>query len=90
MLHAEKIAVATAVQSILETYFVGLANHFNHVSSNLVFTGGVAFNTKLQIKLANMFSHLYVPRYPGDAGSALGAVLQHTHKHTDLPYGLFV
>ncbi|NBX51085.1 hypothetical protein EBT25_14440 [bacterium] len=85
----EKVKIASATQQVLENYMSGLAKHFRHISSNLVFTGGVAYNSQLHRLIATGYNGFYVPSHPGDTGSSLGAILQHTHQHIKLNGKLF-
>ena len=69
---------ATA-QAVLGEYFKGLLSGLSIGSGdNVVFAGGVAYNTDLVDSIRPLVRQLYVPKYPGDAGSALGAVMQFT------------
>lgn len=82
--------IAASAQHVLEQYFVDLVRHFTGgKKENIVFTGGVAYNSFVvdRIQGVNRRSSIYVPSHPGDAGSALGAILQHTHQHTELKNG---
>jgi len=80
--------IAATVQDQIEKYFIKLLKHYSkNRYVNLVFTGGVAYNTKLCDMLKQNVTSLYVPSHPGDAGSALGAILQHTHQHVVLNNG---
>ena len=86
----EKKWIAASAQHVLEQYFVDLVRHFTRGrKENIVFTGGVAYNSFVveRIQGVNRRSTVYVPSHPGDAGSALGAILQHTHQHTELKDG---
>ena len=86
----EKKWIAASAQRVLEQYFVDLVRHFTQGrKENIVFTGGVAYNSFVidRIRIVNRRSKVYVPSHPGDAGSALGAILQHTHQHIELKDG---
>ena len=86
----EKKWIAATAQHVLEQYFVDLVRRFTQGrKTNIVFTGGVAYNSFVvdRIQGVNRQSTIYVPSHPGDAGSALGAILQHTHKHVELKDG---
>jgi carbamoyltransferase len=72
-------SLACSVQSVIEEYLLRL---FTWVAAtiparNLVYTGGVALNCVFNGKLAEkgLFDSVWIPPNPGDAGSALGAVL---------------
>lgn len=77
--------IAATAQKILQDYLMEMYWHFSNYSTNLVFTGGVAYNTNVVKMLKAICPKLYVPTHPGDAGSAYGAILQHTHQHITLP-----
>lgn len=84
--------IASTAQRVLETYMTVLVEKFMDERShtNIVFTGGVAYNKLLCDKISQIFRNcvLYVPSHPGDAGSAYGAILQHTHRHITLHNGV--
>lgn len=82
--------IAATVQHTVERYFGLLIKHLAGPHGvNLVFTGGVAYNSKLCkiLEYHPSVKQLYVPSHPGDAGSALGAILQHTHQSIVLENG---
>ena len=82
--------IASTAQRVLDDYFVGLIKHFHVGQKNLVFTGGVAYNTFVRAAIARRcrnIQSIYVPSHPGDAGSSYGAVLQYTHQHITLDQG---
>ena len=81
----QKWDIAATAQKALEDYLVALYQHFSVYSTNLVFTGGVAYNSFIVNRLKAHCIDMYVPSHPGDAGSAYGAILQHTHCHMTLP-----
>ena len=84
--------IASTTQHVIELYLLALIDHFikDKHSTNIVFSGGVAYNKLLCGKITDRFrnSKLYVPSHPGDAGSAYGAILQHTHTHITLDNGV--
>jgi len=71
--------LAASVQVVLEEHLFGLFHWVakNVGSKNLVYTGGVALNCLFNGKLAErgLFDDLWIPPNPGDAGSAIGALL---------------
>jgi carbamoyltransferase len=71
--------LAASVQAVLEDVLFGLFHWVakNVPSKNLVYTGGVALNCLFNGKLAELglFDEIWIPPNPGDAGSAIGAVL---------------
>lgn len=82
--------IAASTQHVIERYFDKMISHLaGNKMTNLVFTGGVAFNSKLCtiLKVNKYVRDLYVPPWPGDGGSSIGAILQHTHQH--VPVGDF-
>lgn len=84
--------IASTTQHVIELYMLALIDHFikDKPFTNIVFSGGVAYNKLLCGKISDRFrsSKLYVPSHPGDAGSAYGAILQHTHTHITLDNGV--
>lgn len=68
-----KFNIAAAVQKVFETEIIKFAKEAQQYSSNLVFTGGCAYNQLVREKLKPMFNNFYVPDYPGDSGSSIGA-----------------
>jgi carbamoyltransferase len=65
---------AAAVQKAFEDqleYYIQFASQY---STNIVFTGGCAFNKQSHHLLSKYFKDYYVPRNPGDGSSALGAI----------------
>jgi carbamoyltransferase len=85
--YQEKCDIAATTQDVLERYFVDLFTKYKRYSSNFIFSGGVAYNSLVHEKLKPLCDKLYVPSHPGDAGSAYGAVLQHTQMPIKLPRG---
>jgi carbamoyltransferase len=80
--------IAATTQHIAESYIINLVKRFtDNMMSNVVFTGGVAYNSLIKEALIHQHHTVYVPSHPGDAGSALGAILQHTHQHVELKDG---
>ena len=77
-LHAMDIYdVAAATQKIYEDMLVKIMAWAKTISSsrNLVFTGGCALNCVANSHIANMWNDIWVMPSPGDAGSAIGAIL---------------
>lgn len=86
----ERKWIAATVQNQLEKYISNLVKRLSGDRLiNLVFAGGVAYNKKLceMLRYHVNVKDLYVPSHPGDAGSALGAILQHTHQSVVLENG---
>jgi len=75
---------AATVQAMTEEYFMQLLTAmYITQKDNVVFAGGVAYNTSVVAKIRERVANLYVPRFPGDAGSALGCVLDYHKVHVD-------
>lgn len=84
-----RVMHARKAQSVIERYMQSLLSTLAIPSMfPIVLTGGVAMNSKMVSKLCETYTNIYVPKYPGDAGSAVGAVLQHTKQFID-PKGLY-
>lgn len=75
--------IAAAAQEITEDFMVAIAARFNHLSDNLVLSGGVALNCRAnsEIKKKSGFRNLWIMPNPGDAGSSLGAIAAKTRQH---------
>ena len=74
LLHSDA-DIAASTQAITEQLINAVmirAAGYNF-SDNLVYTGGVALNSIANQNLQNFFSSHYIPRYPGDSGSSIGA-----------------
>ena len=68
--------VAAATQMIYEEILTTIMTWASHKkSNNLVFTGGCALNCVANSKIANLWDNIWIMPSPGDAGSAIGAVL---------------
>ena len=64
-----------------------------HNSKNLVLMGGCALNCSANSNLFKFYDNVWIMPNPGDAGSAIGAVLAHKQEHTGFvtPYlGYFI
>ncbi len=85
--YQDKCDIAATTQNVLERYLVDLFTKYKGYSNNFVFSGGVAYNSLVHEKLKPLCEKFYVPSHPGDAGSAYGAILQHTEKQLSLPKG---
>ena len=83
-LHAMDIYdVAAATQKIYEDMLVKIMAWAKTISSsrNLVFTGGCALNCVANSHIANMWDDIWIMPSPGDAGSAIGAILADMNTH---------
>jgi len=72
--------IAAATQSIYEDYLRMIMLEIKKInfSNNLVFTGGCALNCVANRIAYEYMNKVYIPCNPGDAGSAIGAVLAKT------------
>jgi carbamoyltransferase len=78
--------IAAATQSIYEDYLRMIMLEIKKInfSDNLVFTGGCALNCTAN-RIAYEYMHkVHIPCNPGDAGSAIGAVLAKTKERIKL------
>lgn len=79
--------IAAAGQSIYEDCLELLVNYAykNYPSKNLIIMGGCALNCVANSKIieSGIWDKIWIMPNPGDAGSAIGAVLAHTGKHCD-------
>jgi carbamoyltransferase len=86
----DKFDIAAAVQKVYEDRlwdFMYIARQ-ELGSTNLVFMGGCALNSKANTMLWDIFPNVWIMPNPGDAGSSLGAALAIRGKHIvwDGPY----
>ena len=86
----DRFDIAAAVQKVYEDRlwdFMYIARQ-ELDSSNLVFMGGCALNSKANTMLWDIFSDVWIMPNPGDAGSSLGSALALRGKHIvwDGPY----
>ncbi len=81
----DRFHIAAAVQKVYEDRlwdFVYIARQ-KYSSSNLVFMGGCALNSKANTLLLDIFPNVWIMPNPGDAGSALGAAASAMEKKLD-------
>jgi carbamoyltransferase len=78
----DSFEIAAGVQDVYENYFEHLLIKAKRLvdSDNLVLMGGCALNCSANRLTGNHFKHTWIMPNPGDAGSAVGAVLA---KHPD-------
>jgi carbamoyltransferase len=71
--------IAAATQAVYETIFDHILNYAKRLvgSDNLVLMGGCALNCSANPIAYKYFKNVYIMPNPGDAGSAIGAVLAH-------------
>ena len=80
--------IAAATQSVYEDIFrwvIGKAARMND-SQNLVLMGGCALNCSANSIAYDYFKNVWIMPNPGDAGSAVGAVLAHKKQHMEMPH----
>ena len=75
--------IAAATQIIYEEYFDKILTHARRLvpSDNLVLMGGCALNCLANPIAYRHFDQVWIMPNPGDAGSAIGAVLADRHNH---------
>ena len=71
--------IAAATQAVYEALLQNICDWAlkNCKSKNLVLMGGCALNCKANSKIKNLWNNVWIMPNPGDAGSAIGAVLAH-------------
>jgi carbamoyltransferase len=71
--------IAASCQKVIEDFLINLFQWTaqNVPSKNLVYSGGVAFNSVFNYKLAKLdfFDNIWISPDPGDAGNSVGAAL---------------
>jgi carbamoyltransferase len=79
--------IAAATQHVYELLFHRVLQYAKSIdrSSNLVLMGGCALNCVANSEAFNYFENVWIMPNPGDAGSAIGAVLAHKKKHIHWP-----
>lgn len=79
--------IAAATQHVYELLFHRVMQYAKSIdrSSNLVLMGGCALNCVANGEAFNYFENVWIMPNPGDAGSAIGAVLAHKQKHIHWP-----
>lgn len=65
--------IASAVQKVFEEELEQYLQIAKQHSEKFVFTGGCAYNTLSHKVVENYFCDYKIPKYPGDAGSSIGA-----------------
>ena len=65
--------IAAAVQKVFEEQLEYIFRIARSESSNVIFTGGCAYNGVSHRLIEKIFKAYWVPKNPGDAGSSLGA-----------------
>jgi carbamoyltransferase len=80
---SDSFDIAAATQSTYETLFLQVLAKAKQLtnSKNLVLMGGCALNCSANVLTGKFFDSTWIMPNPGDAGSAVGAVLAHTKQH---------
>jgi len=80
---ADSFEIAAATQFAYESFFLEILSKAQKLtkSKNLVLMGGCALNCLANRLTGRFFDKTWVMPNPGDAGSAVGAVLAHTKEH---------
>ncbi len=73
--------LAASLQHLMEEIILGIVDDLcqQHPSRNLVFTGGLAYNSLLNGHIVEQtdIEHLFVPPAPGNSGLAIGSALEY-------------
>lgn len=79
--------IAAATQHVYELIFHRVMQHAKSIdrSPNLVLMGGCALNCVANVDAYQYFKNVWIMPNPGDAGSAVGAVLADMSKHIPWP-----
>jgi carbamoyltransferase len=79
--------VAAATQLIYEQLLDDIMGwaHYHGKSNNLVFSGGCALNAVANSKIAKYWDDIWIMPNPGDAGTAVGAILADLKYHIRWP-----
>lgn len=82
--------IAAGTQAVYEMIFDHLVFHAKRIvgGNNIVLMGGCALNCVANGMAYKYFNNVWIMPNPGDAGSAVGCVLDHTKKHVEFttPY----
>jgi carbamoyltransferase len=81
----DSFEIAASTQFIYETFFLEALQKAQNLtnSKNLVLMGGCALNCLANRRTGDYFDNTWIYPNPGDAGSAIGAVLAHKPKWKD-------
>jgi carbamoyltransferase len=84
----DKADIAAAVQRVFEEQVDKIMTLAQTItgSHNLVYMGGCAYNTLYNKDLVSKWNKIWSIQYPGDPGSAIGAVLAHTEQRIKYNY----
>lgn len=75
--------IAASAQMAIEYEILEIMREARKYGSKLVYGGGVALNCVANSKIRPLFDDMWIFPSPGDAGSALGAILAHTQKRVE-------
>ena len=80
--------IAAAVQAIYAYLLKYISNwaRWKSPSGNLVLMGGCALNCAANSTIRSDWNNVWIMPNPGDAGSAIGAVLAHKNERMDIPH----
>lgn len=82
--------IAAATQAVYEEVFLHLVKQTKKIvgGDNIVLMGGCALNCVANGSAYRYFDNVWIMPNPGDAGSSVGCVLDHTRKHVEFatPY----
>lgn len=80
--------IAAAVQAIYAYLLKYISNwaRWKSPSGNLVLMGGCALNCSANSSIYKDWNRVWIMPNPGDAGSAIGAVLAHKKQHMPMPH----
>ena len=80
--------IAAATQAVYQYILKIISNwaHCKSPSKNLVFMGGCALNCSANGLLTSDWDNVHIMPNPGDAGSAIGAVLAHKKEFMPMPH----
>lgn len=85
--HIKDVDLALAAQSVVEHFMVKTACELRQKTGSryLCLSGGVALNCVANTRVAEQagYDDIWIMPNPGDAGSSLGAILQHTEDHIE-------
>ena len=80
--------IAAATQAVYKYLLKYISNwaRWKSTSGNLVLMGGCALNCSANGSIKSDWNDMYIMANPGDAGSAIGAVLAHKKQHLPMPH----
>lgn len=80
---SDYIDIAAAVQRIYEEIFTAFLSNMrsNTTNNSVVIVGGCALNCVANTDAFDYYDKVWIPPNPGDAGSAVGAILAHNKQH---------